>query len=667
MESYIWKQNIQALKETQSNINDSILSEPNHQRGNNTFITELSNDGSLIFYRTDSRQSLYFQSRQNPKEEAKAFVRSCYRPSCQIIILFGLEFGYIARELLAAMRRDQVLILVEPDWEVFSYAIRKIDLTSILLDERVCFHLYSGEEEFRGFIEQCFNGLSADLSRNNIATLITPPYLQFCDARIQRLVKIANGSIRHIRAGQNTIMFYADLWLENYIQNMAYFTESVEVESFFGRYRGRTAYLVAAGPSLDKNIRELKKVEGKGVIFTGYTSLRILLANGISPDFVVAIDGKQLNYENDEQQEETFDIPLIYSPMVDYRLLRKHRGAKISAVVAYDEYSKYLYQRIGKPYHALYAAGTVVATMLDIAYLFGCRPIVFVGQDLAYGEEQAYASGSSYSFLPGHDKRLLEDPNLVWVRDIYGGESRTSPVFLEYKRGLEHYIALKREEGCFLDATEGGVLIEGTEICTLKQAAERSMGKDKGGGIGENGDFAGGCSDEECSGFVGFSERDKDVGAGEFGGTFAREKGQERVAGRRIRQEWSERAETVISAAFQGLDEVERFLLETLEEIQVLPQRKREGLEEREYEHLLIRSMERCNCFLDEWNESTGFFRFSLMGRLYRADREAAMWREKHGDLLEAERLGMVHFYSSVLDMLREKGKLVDREGFEIG
>lgn len=636
MSDRLQRQNIQALNRDQITINNALVSTPKYQNINNTFKTEASSNGSLIFYRTDGRQSLYFQSKWSPQEEAKAFVRSSYRPNCQVVILLGIEFGYIARELLSVMRQDQRMILIEPDSEIFSYAIQKVDLTSIFLDERVWLHVYSGERDFRSFVEKCFSRLDVDLSRNNISTLISPPYLQLCDDRIKRIVQISNLCIRHIRTVQNTITFFADIWLENYIQNMSYFDKSLDAESFFDQYQGLPAYLIAAGPSLDKNIQELKSVKRDGVIFAGYTSLNILLANGIRPDFVVAIDGRQLGYESCEQQKECFDVPLIYSPLADYRLLRKHKGVKIRAVVAYDEYSKYVYQITGKPYHALFAAGTVMATMLDLAYLFGCSPIAFVGQDLAFGENQAYASGSNYDNLPGYGKQLMEGDNVVMIQDIYGGERRTSPVFLEYKRGLEEYIALKQEEGRFLDATEGGALIEGTVVCTLKQVVE--YGKKRGRGN--------------------ITEREdkllKDAGY-DFNEDSGMDAERKLAINQQERRRFSEKIQSIIKYAFQGLDEIADLLEETLKEIQILPQRRRDGLGEKEYENILIQKMESCNRCLNEWNEDTELFRFSIMGRLYESDRKASLWREKNGDLIEAERVWAVCFYSSVLGMIREK------------
>lgn len=607
MDNYLTEKNIQALNKCQSNINRSYLQVSCLEH--NSLVVDKADNESIIFYSKEQDRNLYFHSRQNPQKEALSFLSYYFSHDCHFFILIGLGFGYLAEALLKKMYNGQQLLIIEPDSEIFTLAIQNVDLSSVFMDERVSFQLYLNEASFHDFMEAYLTRFNASLGENHIATLIPPPYLQHCEVRITKIAAISNLCIRHMYALQNTITFFADIWLENFLKNAAYITESIDVELLFGQYPNIPAYLIAAGPSLDRNIAELKKVKKNGLIFAGYTALRILQKHEIQPDFIVAVDGRQLDYEDYEQQQQAFDIPLIYSPLVDYRLLEKHSGIKIRATLDYDTYSKSLYQKSGRPFQSLYAAGTVTATMLDIAFLLGCSPIVFVGQDLAFYNEQAYASGSNYGNLKG--SKLGQE---VSIKDMYGNDTTTTYTFLQYKKGLEDYIISKGTYNRFLDATEGGIYIKNTVLCCLSQVVEQY--KDK---------------------LVKPPFLLKEMPNNEFSGKPVPNK-----------------INTDIQHILEKLPDVETAILETLNKLRLLEEEKRNGMAEAAYRNSVFHTIEECNHTIDQWNEDTGLFYFSILSRLYKTNEEASIWKKHCKNTTEEKRLRAVHFYNSLLTYIQK-------------
>lgn len=56
---------------------------------------------------------------------------------------------------------------------------------------------------------------------------------------------------------------------------------------------GGTAIIVSAGPSLDKNVEDLKKAEGKAMIIAVDTALKTVLRAGVRPDLTICVDPRK--------------------------------------------------------------------------------------------------------------------------------------------------------------------------------------------------------------------------------------------------------------------------------------------------------------------------------------------------------------------------------------
>lgn len=466
MKNNFYKQNINALRNHQNFFKNNIFE--NTIKFDNIIIESAKNK-SKIFYINYFNNSLYFNSRINPEKEAELYIKKLYNHDCSFIFLIGMGFGYEIKELLNVINEKQKIIIVELDKEIFYSALNNINLYQVFSDKRVFFHLYENDYLYCEFIENILENTNIFLSSKNILTLILPQYIQIYNSMIKNIVKCTNDTIKHIKAIRNTLINFSDKWLINYLNNIKYLQESIDIENFFDKFKKMPAYIVSAGPSLNKNIQELKKINGNGIIFAAYTALKVLLDNNIKPDFVVAIDGRQLNYENKEQLKTNLDIPLIYSPFVDYRLINKHTGIKIKCVVSYDNCSKYFNEKLKKPYKNIYSAGTVAATMVDIAYKMKCEPIIFVGQDLAFTNNKVHAIGTNYDNLKGYEDKFMKKQNFTIIKDIFGKDIKTNNIFLQYKKGIEDYIYLKKDKCKFIDATEGGAYIKGTSIKNLSK------------------------------------------------------------------------------------------------------------------------------------------------------------------------------------------------------
>ena len=83
------------------------------------------------------------------------------------------------------------------------------------------------------------------------------------------------------------------LMQENILCNAKYVIKGYKTRQFVDVIpRNIPAIIVAAGPSLNKNILELKRLKGRAFIIAVDTAIKPLLNAGIIPDMYAVVDGK---------------------------------------------------------------------------------------------------------------------------------------------------------------------------------------------------------------------------------------------------------------------------------------------------------------------------------------------------------------------------------------
>lgn len=241
-----------------------------------------------------------------------------------------------------------------------------------------------------------------------------------------------------------------------------------------GAFKGRPSVVVSAGPSLDKNYELLKGREDKLLIIATDTVLRKLLKNGIKPHIVCALErglvvlDKHFRDVIRDYKEELKDVLLVVQSVCVPQIVGTWPGPKIvvgKAGLSLD------YWVVGQLLDGdVVPSGASVAHMcMNIAALLGSDKIALIGQDLAYGEEgTTHSSDTAWSKEKSGDARISEE-NRIPVPGALGGTVFTHRVWLMFLRIFEQMISSLAEVGFRVyDCTEGGALIRGTEVMSLK-------------------------------------------------------------------------------------------------------------------------------------------------------------------------------------------------------
>lgn len=240
------------------------------------------------------------------------------------------------------------------------------------------------------------------------------------------------------------------------------------VESYGHIYRDKPAVIVASGPSLDKNVHRLKNYEDKILILSCDGSVSTLKKHGITPDIMGSVERIYKTYEafykdKDLDENIVFTAPALVRP----EMVKMFDGKKILSVFKDREaYGMWMNQITLNKKGTVYSGISVAHFLMNLADALGCNPIILVGQDLAYSLEGISHAG---------DAEVKETVDVCkvteWVKDYNGNYIPSTTVWKNFLLTLEELV--RHTDKTIIDATEGGALIQGTEIKTLKETLDK--------------------------------------------------------------------------------------------------------------------------------------------------------------------------------------------------
>ena len=245
---------------------------------------------------------------------------------------------------------------------------------------------------------------------------------------------------------------------------------------------------VSAGPSLRRNIDQLAApgVRDRCVIIAAQTTLKPLLAAGVRPHFVTALDFHEISrrFYEDLDADDVKGVTLVADPKANPVILDAFPGpVRCSG-------SNYLDDLLGSVARDM---GTLPngATVAHLAYYLGrhlgCDPVIFIGQDLAFTDGFYYARGTAIDDIWAPELNAFNTIEMMeWqriarhklllskVRDVNDREIYTDRQMLVYLQQFEREFATDADRGrTTIDATEGGARKAHTTVMTLAEALDR--------------------------------------------------------------------------------------------------------------------------------------------------------------------------------------------------
>lgn len=432
---------------------------------------ETAFNGERILAAKKDGRRLYLAGRRDPKAHPvnQISVLGKIVPNAPVLIL-GMGNIHYLEELMAQTDESVIVMLYEPLFSVFEKQLERVDFEKIF-GRRTVALIVEGINEggMEGIVRTMLQGDKIPLMKY----FVLPNYVELCREQVNHFLELLVKITENYYMGIGTKMFFSPYQAENFYHNVQYIRTGYKAFQLFRAIPDDIpAFVVSAGPSLNKNIKELKRAKNKSFIIAVDTAVKPLLREGIVPDMFATLDGlKPLELVKTEQAR---NLPLLTMVTAANAILDYHTGKKFFYDEGY-EYVRKMFEMNGKKLEGFPTGGSVATLAFSLTCHLGFRKIIFVGQDLAYTDNKSHADGTFQDAMPEEDTE-----EFIKVPGNYETEVPTLKNLDSYRKWFGEYIEwwTRGHKTVFINATEGGARIEGTELMTLSEVIDRECIKE---------------------------------------------------------------------------------------------------------------------------------------------------------------------------------------------
>lgn len=476
MNQQVYEKNMEML-EKKYPVWADILKGNTRKKRNFSVIIEESYTKEPIMKVNDHGKVYYLNGKYAPSAAADYWLKQQGNiDKFATIIIIGISNGVHIRKVMESVPKTVNIMVYEPSYEIFRRAMEEVDLSFLFqLDIPVGIVV----EPINGFeISRYFSML---ISYDNLVSLkiyLSGNYTKLFPKETGEFVKELKQYTDTIQVGWNTLVRYTNVKAENLFHNLHYLCEGYSAAELYKMLpEDVPVIVVSAGPSLAKNMKDLKAAQGKACIIATDTAMKPLLNAGIVPDLFMIVDG--LKPAELFKHKDISKTAMVTMTGVSREPMDLHKGRKIF----YNGESSFEMELVRvldsmKDRDVLLpdfpTGGSVANSAFSLGVFMGAKTLILVGQDLALTGNKIHVDGAFKDEKCDID---LESGIYMEVEAVGGGKVITRNDFKFYLEWFESAIKKWRHIQT-IDATEGGALIHGAKNMTLKRAIKKYCIKD---------------------------------------------------------------------------------------------------------------------------------------------------------------------------------------------
>lgn len=464
----LYDKNIKALEEKYYSIAEK-MKEIDIDNIRNRVYTENMSDGITVLHVVSDGRNWNLNSKWNPKKAAEIYAeRYTIRPY-GIYIIFGLSDGRCVRELLNKCDDTNIIIVCEPDIELFTLACYSFDYCDLVKEDRVFLCLMEEKTHMANMVQQLLNYTRIQLVEYCILPTYDVIYHESCEEFQDKILEWMKNEII-LKETDLEFSCFLPRYILYHMKNLLKHKNIEQLKRAISSYNLEEipAIIVSAGPSLDKNIHLLKRAQGRAFIIVVDAAIRSVIQSGVRPNLLCSVDP----YSPDRFFDD-LDLKNIYWVCCQQSkpgIVNQYADSVFYHGSYGEMWNQELENILGYDFPNVPEGGSVSNEAFMVALYLGFRKIILIGQDLAFTGGLSHTRGVKDAL--GNNENYIESRCIVQVEGIDGSMLETDFQMRMYKKWLEQAIQTYKDSVRVIDATEGGAKIEGTEIRKFEEVIE---------------------------------------------------------------------------------------------------------------------------------------------------------------------------------------------------
>lgn len=434
-----FEKNMTALKLVDPNLFNSINSETNLSCYDRSICAKT---GELVPSFSDGK-AMY--SVYNPQREAENFFPP-HQPNetMRFVTVLGLGNGKAIE--LELQKKQSRILAIETNAASIKQLFFDFDFSNLLQNENFC--LCTAQtvcEKLCSFYLPQLHG--------NFLQLQNRVWVQHNQQVTEKINADIKSALKKISADYSVQAHFGKIWQRNIFENLQILSETKNYAAFDLKNK-KYASIIAAGPSLDKSIKNLCKNRGENFIIATDTASLILLRHKITPDVVLTIDGQNISYrhfvEKCQENSTVFINDLCALPAVAKKCVQDKNQ------VVFTQNSHPFLQIVNEYFEQKKLpllnfvqtnSGTVTNAAVDFALQCGFEKIILYGADFAYSMGKPYAKASYLDDTFYNNSTRLNNGETAFTALMFRTELTekaqnvfTNDVLQSYEDSLKNYL-----------------------------------------------------------------------------------------------------------------------------------------------------------------------------------------------------------------------------------
>ncbi|SHJ80410.1 Protein of unknown function DUF115 [Malonomonas rubra DSM 5091] len=250
------------------------------------------------------------------------------------------------------------------------------------------------------------------------------------------------------------LAYFAERQLENLAENQ---TESIVLKD---QFKGKTAVLLAGGPSLDDMLPWVEENRDKFFVLAVSRISRQLLQYDFVPDLVFSVDPQSTSFDVSREMLQMWDRTIfVHAYHASPQLVGQWSGRSLYVGERFPWVSKM------NPTNLKVSPPTVTNTALNAAIAMGFKQVILVGVDLCYADNGITHAGGSNESIAGP---RLGDTLSIATND--GGQAETGVGYASAISFLSGQAQMATQHGCrLINPNPRAAKIENVEHVSLDE------------------------------------------------------------------------------------------------------------------------------------------------------------------------------------------------------